>query len=74
MIIKWQNQKHIWIRVASAITLTPANVHDSERAIKLVEKANSALVKSPKFDMMDSAYDSNDIKKSLVITVMPRQS
>lgn len=48
-----------------AITVTPANVHDSEIALKLVKKASSVLVKSPKFYLMDSAYDCNDIYETI---------
>ncbi len=49
-----------------AIEVTPASVHDSTVAMKLVKKARANLVKEPSYYLMDSAYDSVDIYKEIM--------
>ncbi len=49
-----------------AIEITPASVHDSTVAMKLVKKASDNLVKDPRYYLMDSAYDSTDIYEAIM--------
>lgn len=49
-----------------AIEITPASVHDSTVAMKLVKKASDNLVKDPRYYLMDLAYDSTDIYEAIM--------